>query len=272
MHSRSRFINKNFVMASVAPEAAEIVSGLGTPALMTIASVGGAAIILIGVFGLLRHRASAMRRASPLPVEGVIFVDVSPAWPGMEILPTLAANLRTRGFHLALVSSGTRASFEKEIAAMPTLLECMDTVVTADECKQAKPSPEMVLTAARHLRCQPTRCLVFDADALGIEAAQSAGMLAAGLIGRRDRNLKQHLIPTVSEASRIAAIRPEWLLRSLDAFDAREIGVPSSIEADAALARPLPSFSPAAALKKCLGGMGSGSARYGRLPGVETLA
>jgi len=74
----------------------------------------------------------------------------------------------------AIVTSGTaqiaRARLRDAGLPLPRVL------VTADDVREGKPSPEGMLLAAKRLRATPARCVVVeDADA-GIAAAISAGM------------------------------------------------------------------------------------------------
>ena len=70
----------------------------------------------------------------------------------------------------------------------------------------------LFVEAARRLRVDPTRCLAFDESPAGVAGAQAAGMLSAA-VG-----------PGV--AARFGSLAPEWLLRDICAFDAREIELP----------------------------------------------
>jgi beta-phosphoglucomutase-like phosphatase (HAD superfamily) len=54
-------------------------------------------------------------------------------------------------------------------------------LVTAEDCLHAKPSPDGYLTAAARLGVHPTRCLVVEDTAQGIEAGLRAGATVAAL-------------------------------------------------------------------------------------------
>jgi len=51
-----------------------------------------------------------------------------------------------------------------------------DFVVGGDEVPQAKPSPEIFLSAARGLKLKPEQCIVVEDAILGLNAAKQAGM------------------------------------------------------------------------------------------------
>ena len=56
------------------------------------------------------------------------------------------------------------------------ITELFETIVTQDDVKNSKPSPDLFLLAAEKMRVDPTKCLVFEDSKLGIEAANNAGM------------------------------------------------------------------------------------------------
>ena len=134
------------------------------------------------------------------------------------------------------------------MAEMPEVLESVDAIVTGNEITAPKPAPQLVLEAARRLRCDPTRCVVFDESVEGITGAQQARMLTAA-VG-----------PAVY--ARFRHLTPDWLLRDIAAFDVRDIQLPrglliaaepdeSELPPIVALARLMPNGS---ALQKCLMG------------------
>ena len=76
-------------------------------------------------------------------------------------LATSSSRART---HIALGATGLDAYFtEKQI-------------FTASEVRQGKPAPDLFLHAARQRQFTPSRCLVIEDSAPGIQAANSAGM------------------------------------------------------------------------------------------------
>lgn len=76
---------------------------------------------------------------------------------------------------LAVASGGSRYVVEKTLR----LLDCsdwFDEVVTADDVKNGKPSPDIFLHAAKLLGVAPEKCLVIEDAPPGVLAAQAAGM------------------------------------------------------------------------------------------------
>lgn len=147
------------------------------------------------------------------------------------------------------------------MAELPEVLESVDAIVTGNEIGSAKPSPDLFVEAARRLRCDPTRCVVFDEAVEGITGAQTAQMLTAA-VG-----------PGVH--ARFRHLTPDWLLRDISAFDHRDIELPrgllvaeqrveeDEVPALVAIARLMPNGS---ALQRCLMGTHHrSSGEYGQL-------
>lgn len=204
---------------------------------------------LLALLGEVRARARHMASHTP------------PDYPTTHRLTVRAlpvAQLRARGFHIALATSLPRSEFEAKMAELPAVLEAMDAIVTGNEVTKPKPAPFLFLEAARRLRVDATRCVVFDESPAGIEGAQAAGMLTAA-VG-----------PGVG--ARFSALSPDWMLRDISAFDPRDIELPkgNGTEAEeeeevtglAALAKLLP---PGSALQKCLAGAAGQQGGYNGL-------
>ncbi len=66
-------------------------------------------------------------------------------------------------------AAGARLAFERAALPMPRVL------VTADDVRLNKPSPEGYLLAAERLAVDPTRCLVAEDTRWGVAAALAAG-------------------------------------------------------------------------------------------------
>ena len=74
----------------------------------------------------------------------------------------------------AVVTSGTHALATARLRAAD--LPIPDVLVTADEVTNSKPAPDGFLLAAHRLGIAPTRCVVFEDSASGLEAGRRAGM------------------------------------------------------------------------------------------------
>ncbi|MGA3135851.1 MAG: HAD family phosphatase [Terracidiphilus sp.] len=75
----------------------------------------------------------------------------------------------------AVVSGSRRNSVVGSLTALG-LLDKFDTIVSAEDYKNAKPAPDAFLLAAASLGVAPADCLVFEDTDLGIQAATAAGM------------------------------------------------------------------------------------------------
>lgn len=76
---------------------------------------------------------------------------------------------------MAVASGGGRISVHKTLASLG-LMELFDTIVTSEDYKNGKPSPDPYLEAARRLGVVPTECLVFEDTEIGRQSAHAAGM------------------------------------------------------------------------------------------------
>jgi HAD superfamily hydrolase (TIGR01509 family) len=74
------------------------------------------------------------------------------------------------------VASSSRSQWVKTCLHAIGLLRYFDRVVAGDMVARGKPDPEIYLLAARQLRAQPARCVVFEDSPAGVTAASRAGM------------------------------------------------------------------------------------------------
>ncbi|MGA3263839.1 MAG: HAD-IA family hydrolase [Terracidiphilus sp.] len=76
---------------------------------------------------------------------------------------------------MAVVSGSSRESVVCSLTTLG-LLDRFETIVAAEDYKNAKPAPDAFLRAAENLGVAPRDCLVFEDTPLGIQAATAAGM------------------------------------------------------------------------------------------------
>jgi len=57
----------------------------------------------------------------------------------------------------------------------------ISVVVGAEQVERGKPAPDLFLTAARQLGCEPSATLVFEDAVLGVQAGRAAGMSVCGV-------------------------------------------------------------------------------------------
>ena len=79
-------------------------------------------------------------------------------------------------FAIALVTGSGRdqADFFMESVGLKKYFK---TIVTSDDVKRNKPSPDIYLLAAEKLKMKPEECVSLEDSAVGIESAKSAGMI-----------------------------------------------------------------------------------------------
>ena len=112
---------------------------------------------------LLRPYASAFQRSASELQEITVVADVARAWHGR--VP------------MAVASNGQRENVAGSLRSAG-LLELFDFIVSAEDVHQGKPAPDVFLAAAERMHVAPSRCLVLEDTAEGLEAAHAAGMSA----------------------------------------------------------------------------------------------
>jgi beta-phosphoglucomutase len=96
-----------------------------------------------------------------------------------------------QGVRLA-IATGSRRSEVESILWRAVMTQSFQTIVTAEDYAQPKPSPDPFLAAARLLQLSPASCLVIEDSPAGVIAAQAAGMpVAAVERGRELPGLEQ---------------------------------------------------------------------------------
>ena len=97
---------------------------------------------------------------------------------GLELLPGVATRLlesRDAGWRQALVTSAPRANVETMLDVLG-IGAFFGAVITGDDVALGKPHPQPFLAAAGALNVPPSRCIVVEDSASGIEGARRAGM------------------------------------------------------------------------------------------------
>ena len=97
--------------------------------------------------------------------------------PQLKAIPEVLEHIEAQYGRIpfAVVSGSRRSSVVGSLNALG-LLDKFDTIVAAEDYKNAKPAPDAFLLAANRLGVAPSDCLVFEDTALGIQAATAAGM------------------------------------------------------------------------------------------------
>ncbi len=102
---------------------------------------------------------------------------------GLTPLPGATAwarRLHDAGWRQVVATSAPRANAEVMLRAL-MLDSLFDTFVGAEDVTHGKPAPDVFLAAARAAGADPSRCIVVEDAAVGIEAARRAGMRSIGV-------------------------------------------------------------------------------------------
>lgn len=109
------------------------------------------------------------------------YIDYIKHMDATEILPGAAEylqNLRAKGIKTALGSASKNAHLILERLGISDLF---DVIVDGNKVSQAKPDPEVFLSAANELNIASTSCVVFEDAEAGIQAALRANMGVVGI-------------------------------------------------------------------------------------------
>lgn len=78
---------------------------------------------------------------------------------------------------MAVATGGWRSVVTSTLTSLK-LDHYFQTIVTADDVKHGKPSPDIFLEAARRIGVPPVQCVGLEDAELGLQAVRAAGMLA----------------------------------------------------------------------------------------------
>jgi HAD superfamily hydrolase (TIGR01509 family) len=97
--------------------------------------------------------------------------------PELKAIPEVVEHIEAQYGRIpfAVVSGSRRESVVGSLTTVG-LLDKFDTIVAAEDYKNAKPAPDAFLLAAERLGVAPPDCLVFEDTDLGIQAATAAEM------------------------------------------------------------------------------------------------
>jgi len=142
----------------------------------------GHKIIKIFEFLVKRYHLKTLITADALNEEfnklllSTLFQNVE-AMPGLDVL---IERLRKTSYAFAIASSATRVKINIVLKVLG-LLNFFQVIVSGDEVRHGKPSPDIFLKAAEKLNVDPSQCIVFEDATNGIEAAKAAGMYCIGV-------------------------------------------------------------------------------------------
>jgi HAD superfamily hydrolase (TIGR01509 family) len=119
----------------------------------------------------------------------LILAEGCPAVPGAA---AWVQRLAQEGWLQAVASSAPRHNVDAVVAALG-LGQYFQATVAAEDVPIGKPNPDVFLLTASRLAVPPSRCIVVEDAAVGIEAARRAGMRSIG-IQHNGRSLPADLV------------------------------------------------------------------------------
>lgn len=84
------------------------------------------------------------------------------------------SQLKARGYKIGVASNSIRNSIEV-MMEKSNLLKYLDIIMSNQDVKEGKPSPEIYLKTIKALDVQPEQCLVVEDNINGIKAGKAAG-------------------------------------------------------------------------------------------------
>lgn len=89
--------------------------------------------------------------------------------------------LRAHGVKTAVVTSSNVPKMNSVYSKHPEFCQLFDAILTAEDFKESKPSPDCYLTAAGMFNVTPQECIVFEDSFNGLKSGRAAGMTIVGL-------------------------------------------------------------------------------------------
>jgi beta-phosphoglucomutase-like phosphatase (HAD superfamily) len=99
------------------------------------------------------------------------------ATPTINVIVDIARHGEEKNIRMAVTSSQKRELVVQYLSSAG-ILSLFDVIVTVDDAKSGKPSPDIFLEAARRLKCTPAKCMGFEYNEDGLTALRAADMHA----------------------------------------------------------------------------------------------
>lgn len=104
-----------------------------------------------------------------------IYLEMLPGVPHIPPVVEFAERAVARGIPVSIASGGPRPVVDTALRGAG-LAHLFPIIVTPEDVRHGKPSPEMFLLAAKKMGVAPRECLVLEDAELGRQAAVAAGM------------------------------------------------------------------------------------------------
>lgn len=141
---------------------------------------------------------------------------VNEQWPHVKLMPgaeSVVKELKKRGIKMAIATASSRKTFELKSQSHKDFVAMMDYVICGDEVEHGKPAPDLFLKALsmfKDLGIKAEEALVFEDSALGIKAANVAGMSSVFI---PDSHVNVEKVLKDNEA------KPDLIIPSFEKFD-----------------------------------------------------
>lgn len=120
---------------------------------------------------------------------------------GLVLLPGAGywlERLKAEGWLQALGTSAPRGNIDAVFATLD-IEKFFDVVMSSEEVKAGKPSPDVFLVAAEKMGVAPAACVVIEDAPAGIEAARRAGMKSVGVLSTHSDLDADWVVPRLTE-------------------------------------------------------------------------
>lgn len=84
------------------------------------------------------------------------------------------SNLKVRGYRMVACSNSIRKTMQI-LFERAAIIDYFDFYISNEDVKEAKPHPEMYITAINRLNLRPDECLILEDNENGIKAAKASG-------------------------------------------------------------------------------------------------
>ncbi len=104
--------------------------------------------------------------------------------------------LKQMGIKIALASASKNAPRILQYTGLEGVFE---SVVDGNRTVNAKPDPEVFLTAASDLEVDPSHCVVFEDAVAGVQGALAGGMVAVGIGSPENLDMAHLVVPSIAD-------------------------------------------------------------------------